>query len=157
MSRWPERSETKIAEDPATGSGKVKAKYDSDFSECTPSTSSPVEARHKLSLLEEKRAIFQRRFFDSKSEDASRSDETVISVNTRDGLSTADESLRQREEEKQKKARHISVRTFDTFSTFGNTFDEEDLSEDNDTGSDYRRFCIAMAPMLGAMDHLEVR
>lgn len=86
-----------------------------------------------------------------------RSDKTVINVNTRDELSSANESL-QREEEKQKKMRHISVRVFDTFSTFDNTFDEEDLSEDcNDTGSNYRRFYTAMAPMLGAMDHLEVR
>lgn len=132
-------------------------RYDSDFSECMPSTSSPIEVRRKLSLLEEKRAIFQRRFFNSNSADATRSDE--IDVNTRDGLSStnSNEFLQQREEERKKKVRHISVRTFDPFSTFGNTLDEEDLSEDYDTGSNYRRLYTTMAPMLGAVDHLEVR
>jgi len=124
-----------------------------------PSTSTPIEVRRKLSLLEEKRAIFQRRFFDSKSKDTTHSDETVIDVNVRDNLSSSNsEFLQQREEEEKKKVRHISVRTFDTFSTFGNTLDEDDFSEDyNDTSSNYRRLYAAMAPMLGAVDHLEVR
>ncbi|XP_011699021.1 PREDICTED: ras and EF-hand domain-containing protein homolog isoform X1 [Wasmannia auropunctata] len=161
LSRWPERSETKLAEDLVTRRGKVK-KYDSDSSECMPSTSSPVEVRRKLSLLEEKRAIFQRRFFDSTSKDATRSDETVIDVNARDDRddlsgTNSNEFLQQREEERKKKVRHISVKTFDTFSdTFGNTLDEEDFSEDyNDTSSNYRRLYAAMAPMLGAVDPLE--
>ncbi|XP_071566890.1 uncharacterized protein Rab32 isoform X5 [Temnothorax nylanderi] len=154
LSRWPEPSETKPAEDPAARRGKVKTKYDSESSECVPSTSSPVEIRRKLSLLEEKRAIFQRRFFDSESKDATRSDETVINVNTRGKLSSTDsnEFLQQLEEERKTKVRHISVRTFDTFSTFDNTLDEEDLSEDYDnTGSNYRRLYNVMA----AVDHLE--
>lgn len=139
--------------------GKIKARYNSDSSECLPSTSAPIDVRRKLSLLEEKRAIFQRRFFNSKSEDATCSGETVIDVNTRDELSNtnSNEFLQQRKEEGKKKVRHISVRTFDTFSTFGNTLDEEDLSEDYDTGSNYRRLYTTMAPMLGAVDHLEVR
>lgn len=154
MSRWPEHSETKLPEDPATRSGKIKAKYDSDLSEYTPSISSPVKTRRKLSLLEEKRAIFQQRFFDTKSEDTTCSDEPVINVNARGELSSSNESLQQREKEKQKKVRHISVRLFDTFD---NTFDEEDLAEDyNGTASNYRRSYTAMAPTLGAMD-LEVR
>ncbi|XP_011876398.1 PREDICTED: uncharacterized protein LOC105566755 isoform X1 [Vollenhovia emeryi] len=158
LSRWPEHSETKFAENPTARRGKVKARYDSESSCMKPSTSSPVEVRRKLSLLEEKRAIFQRRFFDSKSEDATRSDETVVDVNTRDELSSANsnEALRRQEEERRKNVRHISVRTFDAFSTFGNTLDEEDLSEDcNDTGSNYPRLYTAMVPMLGAVDHLE--
>lgn len=137
----------------------MKTKYDSDSSECMLSAS-PVEVRRKLSLLEEKRAIFQRRFFDTRSKDTTHSDETVIDVNVHDDLtpSTNDEFLQQREDERKKKVRHISVRTFDKFSTIGNTFDEEDLSEDyNDTSSNYRKLYAAMAPMLGAMDHLEVR
>lgn len=156
LSRWPERSET---EDPVARRGKIKPKYDSDSFESKPSTSSPIEAaRRKLSLLEEKRAIFQRRFFDSKSQDATRSDETVIDVNIHGESSSTNEFLQQREEERTKKVRHISVKTFDTFSTFGNTLDEEDLSEDyNDTGSNYRRLYTAMVPVLGAVDHLEVR
>lgn len=159
MSRWPERSEIKPAEDPVARSGKAKARHDSDSFEGVPSTPSPVEIRRKLSLLEEKRAIFQRRFFDSKSEDAC-SNETVIDINTRDELSSTSnaEFLQQREEERKKKVRHISVRTFDTFSTLGNTLDEEDLSEDyNDTHSNYRELYTVVAPMLGAVDHLEVR
>lgn len=157
LSRWSECSETKLAEGPAIRKSRVKAKYDSDSLECMPSTSSPVEICRKL---EEKRAIFQRRFFDSKSRDETRSDETVIDLNIHDDLSNinCNEFLQQREEERKKKVRHISVRTFDTFSTFGNTLDEEDFSEDyNDTDSNYRELYSAMAPMLGATDHLEVR
>ncbi|XP_077257934.1 RAS oncogene family member Rab32 isoform X3 [Temnothorax americanus] len=59
------------------------------------------------------------------------------------------------EEERKDKVRHISVRTFDTFSTFDNTLDEEDFSEDYDnTGSNYRRLYNVMAPV-AAVDHLE--
>lgn len=129
-----------------TKRGKVK-KYDSDSSEYVPSTSSPVDVR-KLSLLEEKRAIFQQRFFDSRSK----------YVNVRDDLSSTNSNeFLQREEARKKKVRHISVKTFDTFSTFGNTLDEEDFSEDySDTNSNYRRLYATMAPMLGTVD-LEVR
>lgn len=145
-------------EDPASTRGKVRTKYDSDSSGCMPSTSSSVEVRRKLSLLEEKRAIFQRRFFDSTSRDTTRSDETVIDTHDELLSTNSNEFLQQREEEKKKKVRHISVRTFDTFSSFGNTLNEEDLSEDyNDTGSNYRRFYTTMTPMLGTVDHLEVR
>ncbi|XP_011639656.1 uncharacterized protein LOC105428830 isoform X1 [Pogonomyrmex barbatus] len=151
LSRWPERNETKFTHPEDPTARKSKAKYDSDSSECIPSTSSPVEVRRKLSLLEEKRAIFQRRFFDSES----KSDATVIDVNTQNELSS-DEFLKQREEEGRKKVRHISVRTFDTFSIFGNTLDEEDLSEDcNGEGSSYRKFYANMAPILGVVDHPE--
>lgn len=157
LSRWPERNETKLVEDLAIKRDKVKAKYDSDSSECIPSTSSPVEIHRKLSLLDEKRAIFQRRFFDSTSRDTTRSDETVIDTHELSNTNS-NEFLQQREEERKKKVRHISVRTFDTFSSFGNTLDEEDLSEDyNNTGNKYRRFYTAMTPMLEAVDHLEVR
>jgi len=137
--------------------GKVKTKYDSDSSEYVPSTSSPVDIRRKLSLLEEKRAIFQRRFFDSRSKDITCSNETVIDVRDELSSTNSNEFLQQREEERKKKVRHISVKTFDTFSTFGNTLDEEDFSEDySDTSSNYHRLYATMAPMLGAMD-LEVR
>ncbi|XP_011166200.1 uncharacterized protein LOC105200376 isoform X1 [Solenopsis invicta] len=159
LSRWPERSETnvaKLAEGSAIRS-RVKAKYDSsDSSEYMPSTSSFV--RRKLSLLEEKRAIFQQRFFDSWSRDATRSDEIVIDLNIHNDPSntTTNELFQQRreeeeeEEEEKKKVRHISVRTFDTFSTFDNSLDD-DLSEDYDTGNNYRELYSAMAPI----DHLE--
>ncbi|XP_070518097.1 uncharacterized protein Rab32 isoform X1 [Cardiocondyla obscurior] len=152
LSRWPE---TKHAEDPAAKKARVTVRHSSDPTECTPSTSSPVEVRRKLSLLEEKRAIFQRRFFDSESGETNRSDETVINVNVHERPSPNGDGSR--EDEKKKKVRHISVRTFDTFSTFDNTFDntfdEENLSEDCDTGGNYRRLYTAMAPMLGAVDH----
>ncbi|KAG5328001.1 RAB32 protein, partial [Acromyrmex charruanus] len=152
LSKWSESSKTKLAEDPVARKGKVKTKYDSDSSEYVPSTSSPVDVRRKLSLLEEKRAIFQRRFFDSRSRDTTCSNETVIA---RDDLSStnSNEFLQQGEEGRKKKVRHISVKTFDTFSTFGNTLDEEDFSEDySDTSSNYHRLYATMAPMLGAMD-----
>ncbi|XP_011050782.1 PREDICTED: ras and EF-hand domain-containing protein homolog isoform X1 [Acromyrmex echinatior] len=156
LSKWSESSKTKLAEDPVARKGKVKTKYDSDSSEYVPSTSSPVDVRRKLSLLEEKRAIFQRRFFDSRSKDITCSNETVIDA--RDDLSSTNnnEFLQQGEEERKKKVRHISVKTFDTFSTFGNTLDEEDFSEDySDTSSNYHRLYATMAPMLnthGTMD-----
>ncbi|XP_018363221.1 PREDICTED: ras and EF-hand domain-containing protein homolog isoform X1 [Trachymyrmex cornetzi] len=153
LSKWSESSKTKLAEDPVARKGKAKTKYDSDSSEYVPSTSLPVDVRRKLSLLEEKRAIFQRRFFDSRSKDITCSNETVIDA--RDDLSSTNnnEFLQQREEERKKKARHISVKTFDTFSTFGNILDEEDFSEDySDTSSNYHRLYATMAPMLGAMD-----
>ncbi|KAG5309105.1 RAB32 protein, partial [Pseudoatta argentina] len=152
LSKWSESSKTKLAEDPVAGKGKVKTKYDSDSSEYVPSTSSPVDVRRKLSLLEEKRAIFQRRFFDSRSRDTTCSYETVIA---RDDLSStnSNEFLQQGEEGRKKKVRHISVKTFDTFSTFGNTLDEEDFSEDySDTSSHYHRLYATMAPKVGAMD-----
>lgn len=157
LSRWPERSETQLVEDTAVKRSKLRLKSDSDSS--TTSRSSPVEVRRKLSLLEEKRAIFQRRFFDS-SKDTSRSDETVIAAPVDDAR-----PKEQREEERKKKTRQISVRTFDTFSTLEGTFDDdagfgyldgidEDYTENyNNTDSNYRRFHAAMA-MMGAGDHL---
>lgn len=123
-------------------------KSDPDIAPTSP-RSSPVEVRRKLSLLEEKRAIFQRRFFDS-SKDAAPGDGE------------------RREEERKRRARQISVRTFDTFSTLEGTFDdddaglgsyldgiEEDCTESYDNAdSNYRRFHAAMA-MAGAGDHLD--
>ncbi|XP_067217269.1 uncharacterized protein Rab32 isoform X2 [Linepithema humile] len=150
LSKWPERSEVV---DTAVKRGKLKLKSDSDSS--ATSRSSPVEVRRKLSLLEEKRAIFQRRFFDSSKD--TQSDETVIAVSVDDA---------RREEERKRRARQISVRTFDTFSTLEGTFDddaglgyldgiEEDYTEScNNTDSNYRRFHAAMAVM-GAGDHLD--
>ncbi|KYM97587.1 Ras-related protein Rab-32 [Cyphomyrmex costatus] len=151
LSKWSEINKTKLAENPVAKRDNVK-KCNSDPSEYAPSTSSPVDVRRKLSLLEEKRAIFQRRFFDSRSKDITSSNETVIDVNARD-LSSTNEFLRQREEDRKKKVRYVSVKTFDTFSTFGNTVDEEDFSEDySDTSSNYRRLYATMAPMLGTVD-----
>ncbi|XP_018357218.1 PREDICTED: ras and EF-hand domain-containing protein homolog isoform X1 [Trachymyrmex septentrionalis] len=153
LSKWSESSKTKLADDPVARKGKVKTKYDSDSSEYVPSTSSPVDVRRKLSLLEEKRAIFQGRFFDSRSKDTTCSNETVIDA--RDDLSStnSNEFLQQREEERKKKVRHISVKPFDAFSTFADTHDGEDFSEDySDSSSNYHRFYASMAPMLGAMD-----
>ncbi|XP_014482304.1 PREDICTED: ras and EF-hand domain-containing protein homolog isoform X2 [Dinoponera quadriceps] len=164
LSRWPEHSETGLAED-ATGKSKPRTKSDSDFS--TVSKSSPVEARRKLSFLEEKRAIFQRRFFDSTKDNA---DDSVISVlvDSGDRSSVTGEPLEgKREEEGKRKTRQISVRTFDTFSTFEDTFDgdtglgylrgiEEDYTEsyDREDGR-YSSFHAAIAPMIGAMEHPE--
>ncbi|EFN81648.1 Ras-related protein Rab-32 [Harpegnathos saltator] len=164
VSRWPEPSETE-----GTSRKKVKARFDSVDSSAV-SRSSSIEVRRKLSLLEEKRAIFQRRYFESTKD--SQSDETLaiddLVVPVDDGkLSTADEPLERREEEK-KKARHISVRTFDLFSTFENsTFDEdaglgysrgieEDYTEsyDREDGK-YSSFHAAMAPMVGAVEDPE--
>lgn len=149
-----------------TKKSKLKIKSDSDSS--VASNPSPVEVRRKLSLLEEKRAIFQRRFFDSTKD--TRSDDTVIAVSLDDGGSgvTGGEPLERREEERKKKARQISVRTFDTFSTFDGNFDEdtglgylrgieEDYTESYDREDDtYSSFHAAMTPMIGgAVEHPE--
>lgn len=129
LSSWPERSETKgsriFAEDVADiRTGKTRARSNPDSSILrTTSESSPVEARRKLSLLEEKRAIFQRRFFNSSYEDA-RSTDAISSLMIDESPST--EFLEQREEERKKKrARQISVKTFDVFSTFESALDED--------------------------------
>lgn len=90
--------------------------------------SSPVEVRRKLSLLEEKRAIFQRRFFDSSSKDTKDAVLTVSSLTIDDEPpSTIDNKFFEQREEEQKKrrARQINVKTFDTFSTFETALDEE--------------------------------
>ncbi|KMQ94302.1 ras-related protein rab-32 [Lasius niger] len=131
LSSWPERSELRLAEDAANiRTGKTRARSDPDSSNLRVTTeSSPVEVRRKLSLLEEKRAIFQRRFFDSSYEDTRSNDAVTISSLTIDDEppSTADnEFLEQREEDRKKRrARQICVKTFDVFSTFESALDEE--------------------------------
>ncbi|XP_070153154.1 uncharacterized protein Rab32 isoform X2 [Polyergus mexicanus] len=132
LSSWPERSETKLAEDAAVETGKTRARSDPDSSNLLMTSKlSPVrEVRRKLSLLEEKRAIFQRRFFDSSSKDIHAKDAvlTVSSLTIDDEPSSIieNEFFEQREEERKKrKARQISVKTFDTFSTFESALDEE--------------------------------
>ncbi|XP_050462963.1 ras and EF-hand domain-containing protein homolog isoform X1 [Cataglyphis hispanica] len=128
LSSWPERSETKLAEDAVLRTGKTRAKSDSDSSGLRmTSESSPVEVRRKLSLLEEKRAIFQRRFFDS-SKDTKDAVLTVSSLTIDDEPpSTIDNEFfeQQEEERKKRRARQISVKTFDTFSSFETALDEE--------------------------------
>lgn len=155
LSKWPEISETRFTHDAEVRRSKLKAKSKSDSSA---SRSSPVEVRRKLSLLEEKRAIFQRRFFDSSKE----SDETVIAV-TIDNLSDNPSTsyfLDQRDEERKRKARQISVRTFDTFSSLEGTLLEEapsdyynieqDYTDSCDrTDDNYTRFHDVMATMVG--------
>jgi len=122
LSKWSEHSETKLAEDAAVRTGKTRARSDSDSSDLRmTSKSSPVEVRRKLSLLEEKRAIFQRRFFDSSSKD-SHSKDSVIAISSLtiddEPPSTADVFFEREEERKKTRARQISVKTFDAFSTF---------------------------------------
>ncbi|EFN69859.1 Ras-related protein Rab-32 [Camponotus floridanus] len=120
LSNWSRDSETKPAEDAAVRTGKTRADSDSWDLRMT-SKSSPVEVRRKLSLLEEKRAIFQRRFFDSSSKD-SHSKDSVIAISSLtiddEPPSTADVFFEREEERKKTRARQISVKTFDAFSTF---------------------------------------
>ncbi|RLU21054.1 hypothetical protein DMN91_007670 [Ooceraea biroi] len=157
LSKWPEISETKFVHDAEVRRSKLKTRSESDSSA---SRSSPVEVRRKLSLLEEKRAIFQRRFFDSSSKDT-QSDDTVIAVTVADDnpCTTDNNFLDQRDEERKRKARQISVRTFDTFSSLEGTLleeapsdyldgVEEDYTESyNRTDNNYSRFHAAMAAM----------
>lgn len=118
--------------------------------------------RRKLSLLEEKRAIFQGRFFDSTSKDT-QSGDTVIAVNIDDNNpcnTIGNNFLDRHEEERKRKARQISVRTFDTFSSLEGILLEEasaDCLENiedytdsyNRMDNNYSRFHDAMAAMVG--------
>lgn len=72
-------------------------------------------------MLEEKRAIFQRRLFETSQD--TDSGETVIAISIDDENKTP--AKEEEQSKTKKKARHISVKKFDTFSTFEGTFDEE--------------------------------
>ena len=113
-----------------------------------------------MSLLEEKRAIFQRRLFETTRD--TDSGETVIAVSVDDddkSTATKEAEARKKDEGRTKKrARHISVKKFDTFSTFEGTFDEEtgvgylagieeDYTESYDRQHD--SYVAAMGPMMG--------
>lgn len=78
----------------------------------------PPEPRRKLSLLDERREIFNRRRFDT-SEDSSA--DTVVPASAE----SASEDLTSSIANPRRSARQISVRKFDTFSTFEGTFDED--------------------------------
>lgn len=160
LSKWPERGgeTTRLADDAAVKRDKLKTKSSSDS--LAVSRSSPVEVRRKLSLLEEKRAIFQRRYFDTSYSSDRQTDDTVINVGDGGQSSITDNEIsverlpERREKEGKRRARQISVRTFDTFSTF----DEESalgylggIDEDLTESYNYSRFHAAMAPVVG--DH----
>lgn len=102
---------------------KLAVKFESESALSSPK-SPPLVPRRK-SLLEEKRAIFQRRRFDFSTD---TSGDTVLAV-TVDDKSARKTFLNpeevQKKEKIKRKARHISVRKFDTFSTFEGTFDED--------------------------------
>ncbi|XP_034179841.2 RAS oncogene family member Rab32 isoform X1 [Osmia lignaria lignaria] len=157
ISKWAEQKSGKSSSD---SSRKTKLNIKSE-SESGILKSSPHEVRRKLSLLEEKRAIFQRRLFETTRD--SDSGETVIAVTVDDEeRTTTTKKEEKREEGVKKKARHISVKKFDTFSTFEGTFDEEtgvgylagteeDYTESYDRQNDgYSSVPTAMGPMVGS-------
>lgn len=86
-------------------------------SESSSPKSSPKFQHQRLSLVEERRRFFQRRHSTASNQD---SGDTVIAVTVVD--EDGDEPVKELSE---KKARQISVRKFDTFSTFEGTFDED--------------------------------
>ncbi|XP_076678308.1 RAS oncogene family member Rab32 isoform X1 [Andrena cerasifolii] len=163
ISKWPEQKAGKSAAD-ASKKSKLNLKSESD-SGLHPPKSSPHEVRRKLSLLEEKRAIFQRRLFETTRGTDSR--ETVIAVSLDDEDKSSAQTEEKREESTRKRARHISVKKFDTFSTFEGTFDEEtgvgylagieeDYTESYDRQNDHQpALPSTMAPMVGANDNVE--
>lgn len=144
---------------------KLKLSSKSESDSAILSKSSPQEVRRKLSLLEEKRAIFQRRLFNST--DDTESSETVIAVTVDEEDKTPTKQEGKRQVQTKKKARHISVKKFDTFSTFEGTFDEESgvgylagIEEDYGEGydrrnHDYGTHLTAMGPMVGTSDTME--
>ncbi|XP_078032499.1 RAS oncogene family member Rab32 isoform X2 [Augochlora pura] len=117
ISKWPEQKPGK----PGERKYWLNAKAESESGIHV--KSSPHEVRRKLSLLEEKRAIFQRRFYESNRD--SESGDTVIAVDLNDEENRKQELRREETTTTKKRARHISVKKFDTFSTFEGTFDEE--------------------------------
>ncbi|XP_043284557.1 ras and EF-hand domain-containing protein homolog isoform X2 [Venturia canescens] len=121
ISKWHDQSKGEHQQ-PVESSRKSKflGKSDSESTATAPTTP-PIELRRKLSLLEEKRAIFQRRRYET-SQDSSCdiSHDTVVAASLG---STRKDSCDP--ENTVKRARHISVRKFDTFSTFEGTFDED--------------------------------
>lgn len=122
ISKWSEQKASRSTSNEPTKKPKLNTKSESESSI---SRSSVREVRRKLSLLEEKRAIFQRRLFESNQD--SDSGETVIAITIDDEKKTLAKKEENRVEQNKtkKKARHISVKKFDTFSTFEGTFDEE--------------------------------
>ena len=117
ISKWSESTQEPLD---STKKPKLSIKADSESAAITPTTP-PVELRRKLSLLEEKRAIFQRRRYET-SQDSS-DDQSYDTVVAASGDSVRKDSYDP--DTTKKKVRHISVRKFDTFSTFEGTFDED--------------------------------
>ncbi|KOX73109.1 Ras-related protein Rab-32 [Melipona quadrifasciata] len=159
ISKWPEQNTATPSPTSAEPPRKSKLSTKSESESAIAKTSSH-EVRRKLSLLEEKRAIFQRRLFET-TRDAD-SGETVIAVSVDDddkSTATKEAEARTKDEGRtKKKARHISVKKFDTFSTFEGTFDEEtgvgylagieeDYTESYDRQHD--SYVAAMGPMMG--------
>lgn len=142
ISKWPEQRN-----EPKKTKLNVKSESDSNVPR-----SSPHEVRRKLSCLEEKRAIFQRRLFETTRDSLG----TVIAVTLDDEDKSTPE--KKREPAVKKKARHISVKKFDTFSTFEGTFDEETgvgylagIEEDYTESYDRQNenYAATMGPMMG--------
>lgn len=163
ITKWPEQKGAKgVAESSKKSKLNVKSESESGIH---PPKSSPHEVRRKLSLLEEKRAIFQRRLFETTRDTDSR--ETVIAVTVDEDDRHSAKEEEKREESTKKRARHISVKKFDTFSTFEGTFDEEtgvgylagieeDYTESYDRQNDeYPGLPTTMGPMVGTSDSAE--
>ncbi|XP_076631588.1 RAS oncogene family member Rab32 isoform X1 [Colletes latitarsis] len=164
ISKWPEQKGGKQVVE-ATRKSKLNAKSESECGIRT--NSSPREVRRKLSLLEEKRAIFQRRLFQTTKDSNSRETVVAVSLDDEDNNRTSAKEEEKREVQTKKKARHISVKKFDTFSTFEGTFDEEtgvgylagieeDYTESYDRQNhDYSAHPSTMGPMVGGSDNAE--
>ncbi|XP_057330766.1 TNF receptor-associated factor family protein DDB_G0272098 isoform X1 [Microplitis mediator] len=127
LSKWPDEKSGQ------TKKGKFVGKSDSEsaLKEIRPDESSPVEVKRKLSFLKEKRAIFQRKYFESSEVNHSgeNSLDTVID-NSGDSVNLSDPKCSIDNNDNIKiygLSRHINVRTFDSFSTtFKDSIDEQD-------------------------------
>ncbi|XP_076651695.1 RAS oncogene family member Rab32 isoform X1 [Halictus rubicundus] len=161
ISKWPEQRPGKSGEPSRKSRLNVKSESESGIH----GKSSPHEVRRKLSLLEEKRAIFQRRLFETTRD--SDSGDTVIAVDLDDEENRKPKEEARRDNTTKKKARHISVKKFDTFSTFEGTFDEEtgvgylagieeDYTETYDRQTEYPPHPAAMGPMADAPEKTKV-
>lgn len=123
ISKWSEQSPEIVQPHPESSKKpKLSVKSESESAVASP-TRPPVELRRKLSLLEEKRAIFQRRRYET-SQDSSDDISSATVVAASIDLSRKD-SCDPESSGTKKRVRQISVRTFDTFSTFEGTFDED--------------------------------
>ncbi|XP_034937461.1 ras and EF-hand domain-containing protein homolog isoform X3 [Chelonus insularis] len=132
LSKW---QDSKINKKP-----KLNIKSESESAIKSTPLEPTVEVRRKLSLLEEKRAIFQRKFFETSTLPSLKDSSSLDTVIVPDSESKYELSSDTFDTCLKKPSRHINVKTLDTFSTtFGATFDEEsgfdylDSFEEKDT------------------------
>ncbi|XP_044577994.1 uncharacterized protein LOC123260759 isoform X1 [Cotesia glomerata] len=137
VSKWPETKGP-----PKKSKFPSKLDRESGLKEFKPGESPPLEAKRKLSLVKEKRAIFQRKYFETSEVGYSQDNslDTVVGnvgAGISDSITFSDNAISIDNDDidlnKRKPSRHISVRTFDSFSTtFKESVEEQDPPVEED-------------------------